>query len=599
MAARAALGSETQLSLSSRIEHPEQNRPGASAARSERASPGGIRGAAVLAVALAPALAAVWTVPWFLTQDGPAHVYNAQILAWSFDPQSPFRSTYTIQWAPIPNWVGQLVLAGLVAALPAWVADRIMISLTLVGFASALLWLRWRVAGARGLAGPALLAALLAMNFAWLFGFTSFMLGACLFPITLGVWWSGRDRLSARRIAAISALLVLGYFCHLVSVGLTALGLVVLSVASPLNSGSATAWKHRLARTSASFLPLCVLGVYYLKAARRGGPMQLVWRNFSSPWSPAAWQDRLGWVDPVTLAIKDGLPFTEHTGSEFVLFAPVLWLGAAIVLWWYGRISADPQKNAISPSPVPRDRAEASGNVMAGSLGGRQAWLVLAALLLVGGTIGPDSLGPVHGEFLPQRVVLLGLAALVPIFDVDPARWPGRALTAALLVALTLQSAIVWDYALCSDRTAGQIIRAGGHLGRGQRIVTLLVTSRGRFRPNPLLHAENWLGLDNGNIIWNNYETLHYYFPVQFRSGIDRPHPGDLELVSLHEGPTDEMARLRDWERILTRYANSIDVIILWKSDVRLEAITKCWFAPAARQGDVQIFRRSSSQGPL
>ena len=188
-------------------------------------------------MALAPALAAVWTVPWFVTQDGPAHVYNAQILAWSFDPQSPFRSAYTIQWKPIPNWVGQLVLAGLVAALPAWVADRIMISLTLVGFASALLWLRWRVAGGRGLAGPALLAALLAMNFAWLFGFTSFMLGSCLFPITLGVWWSGRDRLRQPH-GRYSALLVLGYFCHLVSVGLTAVGLVVLSVASPLKSGS-------------------------------------------------------------------------------------------------------------------------------------------------------------------------------------------------------------------------------------------------------------------------------------------------------------------------------------------------------------------------
>ena len=72
--------------------------------------------------------------------------------------------------------------------------------------------------------------------------------------------------------------------------------------------------------------------------------------------------------------------------------------------------------------------------------------------------------------------------------------------------------------------------------------------SRGRFRTNPLLHAENWLGVDTGNIIWNNYETLHYYFPVQFRPGIERPHPGDLELVSIHEDPSDEMARLRDWE---------------------------------------------------
>ena len=74
--------------------------------------------------------------------------------------------------------------------------------------------------------------------------------------------------------------------------------------------------------------------------------------------------------------------------------------------------------------------------------------------------------------------------------------------------------------------------------------MTLLVTSRGRFRANPLLHAEDWLGVETGNIVWNNYEALHYYFPVQFRPEIERPHPGDLELVSIHEDPKDKAARL-------------------------------------------------------
>ena len=106
---------------------------------------------AILAGALAPALAAIWAVPWFVPQDSPAHVYNAQILVWSFDPASPFRDVYTVNWQPIPNWAGPLTLAGLVAILPAWVADRIMTSLTLVCFAAAVFWLRWRVAGTRGL----------------------------------------------------------------------------------------------------------------------------------------------------------------------------------------------------------------------------------------------------------------------------------------------------------------------------------------------------------------------------------------------------------------------------------------------------------------
>ena len=238
---------------------------------------------------------------------------------------------YTISWKPIPNWMGHLVLAGLVSRLPAWVADRIMTSVTLAGLAAATLWLRWRVAGARGMGAAALLSAFLAMNLTWLLGFTSFLLGSCLFPITLGIWWAGRYRLSARRIAVLAALLTLGYFCHLVSLGLTLVGLVVLAVAGPIPCGTSKAWPFRLARlarTSVSFVPLLALAFFYLRAARRSGPLQPVWENLSNPWSPSAWGARLGWVDPITLAIKDGVPFTSRVGPLFILFAPVLWLAA-------------------------------------------------------------------------------------------------------------------------------------------------------------------------------------------------------------------------------------------------------------------------------
>src|SRR5262249_53742906 len=157
----------------------------------------------------------------------------------------------------------QIALAGLLAASPAWVADRIMITVTLVGFAAATLWQRWRVSRGRGMCVPALLAALLAMNLTWVLGVSSFPLGACLFPLTLGCWWPYRDRQSPGRVAALSALLMLGYFCHLVSLGLTALGLVILSLAGSCPDRSANRWQQRLWRLvpiSISFIPLAVLG---------------------------------------------------------------------------------------------------------------------------------------------------------------------------------------------------------------------------------------------------------------------------------------------------------------------------------------------------
>src|SRR5260370_36832986 len=88
-------------------------------------------------------------------------------------------------------------------------------------------------------------------------------------------------------------------------------------------------------------------------------------------------------------------------------------------------------------------------------------WAWLAALLLIGGIVGPDSLGANHGEFLQQRVMLLGLVALVPIANLDAKGRSGRLITAALVLALGGQSAIVWDYALTPRRPAATM-RAPG-----------------------------------------------------------------------------------------------------------------------------------------
>jgi hypothetical protein len=552
-------------------------------------------GWAVLALCLAPALAAIWCVPCFVTQDGPAHLYNAQILVWSFDPSSPFRDVFTVHWRPIPNWAGHLLLAGLVALLPAWVADRIITSLTLVGLAASVLWLRWRVAQGRGLVVAALLAALLSMNLAWIFGFTSFLLGACLFPITLAYWWAHRDRLGARPLAALMGLTALGYFCHVVSAGATALGLVVLAVAAPVPPGAVNTGRvrlARLARTSLCLVPLAVLCLTYLRLARTGGPLRATWDNLSDPWSPAAWGDRLGWVDPITLAIKDGLPLTRQSAQVFAVFAPVVWLSIALVLWWYGRITAGTHRSTPEEA-LPRDaRDQRSGAASAGGEFARAGWLTLAAILLFCGVAGPDSFGAAHGEFLPQRFVLLGLMALLPVFDLDSSRWVGRGAITALVLALALQSLIVWDYGLYCDRTAGQIIRAGPSVGRLQRIASLLVTTRSRFRTNPLLHAENWLGVDTGNVVWNNYETTHYYFPVHFQPEIDRPHPADLELASIREDPAEAADRVQAWEKILRRHAQSIDVLLVWKSDPSLDALTARYFDRVEVRGDLRIFRR-------
>ncbi|MEK6302059.1 MAG: hypothetical protein AABO41_15220 [Acidobacteriota bacterium] len=50
----------------------------------------------------APVLIAIWFVPWFVTQDGPRHVYNAHILSALSNEQSPFKDFYAARAGLLP-----------------------------------------------------------------------------------------------------------------------------------------------------------------------------------------------------------------------------------------------------------------------------------------------------------------------------------------------------------------------------------------------------------------------------------------------------------------------------------------------------------------
>src|SRR5262249_23986895 len=154
---------------------------------------------------------------------------------------------------------------------------------------------------------------------------------------------------------------------------------------------------RRLMRTALIFLPLVPLGFLYLQMSERGGPMHPTWENLRSAYSVSAWGDRLGWVDPVTLARKDALPFTHRVAAILALLAPVIWLSAAGIFWWAGRLSPAGASNANALS-TPRNGQDArSSENDAADNRGQGVWLLLSALLVLAGVIGPDSLGSGHG----------------------------------------------------------------------------------------------------------------------------------------------------------------------------------------------------------
>jgi hypothetical protein len=458
---------------------------------------------------------------------------------------------------------------GLLVGLPAQLADRAMTSVSLVGFALAILWLRWRVVGRAGLLGSAILAGLLAINMPWLMGFSNFLIGGTLLLLTIGLWWGWRDRLDLARASTIGAMLVAGYLGHLVSLGLTAFGLVVLALIAP-----GTDRRRRIGWTLASCLPLIPMAVLYKALTTEGGAFEPVWEQSGSLWSPGLWTRRLSWIDPIALGRRDLFPIHRSLDGPWCLaISPSLWLGLGLAVAIGG--------TALRRRCRPR--------------GGGSAWGILSALLLIGSAVGPDGFGDDHGYFLSQRVALIGLACLVPALDLGLGHRPGRLATGLIGVSMALQSAFVWDYAIESGRRAGALLASAPEVGRGRRVGTLLVDIRGRYRSNPLLHADCLLGVGSGNVIWSNYETRHYYFPVQIRPGVDAPPSGAFERVALLDHPDDADTRARIWADLLRAHGDSIDVVLSWGHAPDLDAITARWAGtgPALPAEGVRVYHRT------
>ncbi|WZO98745.1 hypothetical protein EP7_000333 [Isosphaeraceae bacterium EP7] len=517
--------------------------------------------AAVL-LAMLPALAAPLLVPGFVTQDGSAHLYNAEILTRTLRGDPEFSPYYEVRKEPLPNWSGHLLTMAMLAAFsPTW-ADRLLIVAMALGPALAFARLRASVAGDGSPWMVAAVSAMLALNITWLWGFNSFLLGVCLFPLTLAFWWSRRDRMGPGAALALASLLILGYFCHLISLGLTGLGLVTLCLATPGLD------RRRLTWTIAGLAPMVPLALFYRSMTRRAAsPFMPDWQYLSTPFSPRAWLAQVGWVDPISLASRVTLPFVPGTSRFYGLLTPVVPFGLAVAILAASTLW---RRRSLRVSP----------------------WAVLGGFLCLAGFVGPDSFGEAHGQYLPQRVMLLGLVALLPWLDlaVDS---PARRLAAALLaLALVVQTATIWDYAGRSARTAGvfQSSAVREAVGKGRRVGTLLTDIKSPFRGNPVLHADNWLGLGTGNILWSNYETRHYYFPVQFRANLVRPPAYDFEAVALLGD--DPAARARRWLELIDRYAPVIDVLLVWGDDPALDEINARWYEPVYREGPLRVLRR-------
>src|SRR5690242_20352336 len=80
----------------------------------------------------------VWGFHYLPTQDGPSHLANALILRDYGSSAAGYERFFELRAEPLPNLSAQILLAALLYLLSPLVAEKVLVSLYVLGFAAAL-----------------------------------------------------------------------------------------------------------------------------------------------------------------------------------------------------------------------------------------------------------------------------------------------------------------------------------------------------------------------------------------------------------------------------------------------------------------------------
>jgi hypothetical protein len=430
-------------------------------------------------------VAPVWAFTYLPTQDGPAHLENAQILRDYGSSTVGYEQVFELRGEPLPNLTSHVLLAGMMYALPALVAEKLLVSLYILGFAGAYRFFL-------GVFGPgcrplAWLGLLFVYNRCLWMGFYNYCLSLIPLWIVLGLCLRWRGRLDPVRAVALMMLFTLAYFTHLLGFLVAAAGALLIALVVPPRRWLAPAL------VGAAALPAACLTLDYL-----------VHTGFLE--SPAAMNVVHGPLARVVgakgidfgreLAALDAEIFAHHTRSTLLALVLHVYFALLSGIGWYSRRGwqdADP------------------------------GWLfpaLFSLLLLAGFVLVPDGLGSAHGGFLKMRLAPLPLLVWLACLREPAALQPRLLIRGATVILLAVNLWLVAGTIDAGNAELADYTAGSDALGRGHRFFAIRNQPQPPLRVDHLAHAQHYYSLDTGNMCLDNYEADRAHFPVKYRADV-------------------------------------------------------------------------------
>jgi hypothetical protein len=161
----------------------------------------------------------VLSFKYFLTIDGPSHLYNAKLIREVLFGNSPLLSSL-FQFNPVilPNWTGHLILAMLSSVFNCAMSEKIFILLFLVFLPVSFRYMIKAFSASQNI----LSYLIIPFTYTYLFevGFFNYCIALIFMFLSIGYWIKNEGNLHVKQVLIFSFLFTLTFFSHILIFGI-------------------------------------------------------------------------------------------------------------------------------------------------------------------------------------------------------------------------------------------------------------------------------------------------------------------------------------------------------------------------------------------
>jgi hypothetical protein len=430
----------------------------------------------------------VFTGRFFVTFDGPAHLYNAQLIhSLITEKNTVLQEFFMFNSEMVPNWTGHFFLSLLGYFLPGYWAEKILLVAYLIAlplsFRSLVLSIQSKAAYVSYFIFP------LTYSFVFFMGFYNFSIGLLFMFLALRFWIQLLDtNHSVQKIFILALLLTLIYFSHLVVflISLFVMGILTLMITlKTIGTQSLKTkdflfsfFKHLIALFMSAIVPIILMVSYFTSRSYSGTgtfiePTELVkWLTNGRPL--------------IALDYEKELPYTK--GISFIVIGYFVIALIIRIARLFSKSDLD-EKNKWF---------------------GTDSFLIAATGLLFLYFVLPDSDG-VAGYVSVRLALLIYLFSILWLSTQHVRRWIGITLTFGVLCCHFLLNYFYTQESEKLARIAEECYQTAVYIEPNSVVLPL------NFMQNWFLHSvTNYLGADKPMVLLDNYECANNYFPLQW-----------------------------------------------------------------------------------